>query len=296
MKLSPDTAAGLGALPWSPVELETNKPALNDEGVQSMMDLFKKTPGAQTLTGTSGSKVLKAALGELVTSPWMPGEAMVIVDQMNSGAWIPASSWGEVETPTTALNSARREAERIIAEAKSQAEQILTDTRGQADSIILNAHQEGWLAAEVETEGMLSTARAIVEQITQWRDEALANSQDEVVDMIRVIAQRMFGEGIALPSETLQGAFNQALQDARALGDLRLYVHPQDATSLDPYWRDFQVAVGGHQMKIIPSEAIRRGGCFIDGELGSVDARVETQLKSIMEVLGSDKAHSEKAE
>jgi flagellar biosynthesis/type III secretory pathway protein FliH len=295
MKLSPDAASGSGAKPWIPAEMETNTSPLSEDGVQSMLDLFKKTPGALNLRGSNGSKVIKAAAGEIGSTPWLPGEALVIVNQMNSGEWIPASSWGGVETPTSALHSARREAERIIAEAKSQAELILVDTRNQADTLILNAHQEGWQAAEAETEGMLSTARAIVEQISGWRDEMLAKSQEEVLEMIRVIAQRMFGEGIVLPSETLQEAFNQALQDARSLGDLRLYVHPQDATRLDPYWRDFQVAVGGHQMKIIPSEAIRRGGCFIDGQLGSVDARVETQLKSIMEVLGSEKDQTEKA-
>jgi flagellar assembly protein FliH len=218
---------------------------------------------------------------------------MGIVIEQHRGDWIPATAWKEVETPTSTLNAARREAERIIAEARAQSEEILTDTRQQADTIILNSHREGWLAAEVETEGMLSTARSLVEQVNAWREEMLAKSQDEVLDLVRVIAQRMFGEGIALTPDALQEAFNQALKDARALGDLRFYVHPEDASSLDPYWRDFQVAIGGHQIKIIPSDAIRRGGCFIDGDLGSVDARVETQLKSIMDVLGGDTPEKE---
>jgi flagellar biosynthesis/type III secretory pathway protein FliH len=288
MKLSLKATEELGSVPWAPVELVTSKPALTDEGVQSMMEIFNKSAANLATPGISGSRVLKAEIGQLASNPWLPGEAMSMVNAIQRADWLPATAWKEAETPTSTLNAARREAERIIAEARKQAEEVLIETRHQADTIILNSHREGWLAAEVETENLMSTARSLVEQVNAWREEMLAKSEEDVLDLVRAIAQRMFGEGIVLSPDSLQEAFNQALKDARALGDLRFYVHPQDASSLDPYWRDFQVAIGGHQIKIIPSEAIRRGGCFIDGDLGSVDARVETQLKSIMEVLGGN--------
>jgi flagellar biosynthesis/type III secretory pathway protein FliH len=285
-------ATELGPIPWVPAELGSNAPQVTEAGVRSMMELFS-APGSQPGLKL-GNRVLKGETGQLNSSPWEPGTALGLVSGRKGSEWVPASSWDEIETPTSTINAARKQAEKIIAEARVQAEQVLKETREQADTIILNAHEEGWIAAQAETQDLLSTAHAIVEQVNAWRNEMLENSQEEVLELVRVISKRMFGEGIELGTEMLQEAFNQALQDARTLGDLKLYVHPHDAVNLDPYWRDFQVAIGGHQVKIIPSEAIRRGGCFIDGEMGSVDARIETQLKSIMEVLGPEKDDEEK--
>jgi flagellar biosynthesis/type III secretory pathway protein FliH len=287
MKLSPKMATELGPTPWLPAELPSSSPRVTEDGVKSMMDLFS-APGGQPAMKL-GNRVLKGESGQLSSSPWLPGNALGLVTGRKGSEWVPATSWEEIETPSSTINAARRQAEKIIAEARVQAEQVLKETRDQADTIILNAHEEGWIAAQAETQELLSTAHAIVEQVNAWRSEMLENSQEEVLELVRVISKRIFGEGIELQTEMLQAAFTQALQDARALGDLKLYVHPQDAANLDPYWRDFQVAIGGHQIKIIPSEAIRRGGCFIDGEMGSVDARIETQLKSIMDVLGPEK-------
>ena len=269
MKLSPKMATELGPTPWLPAELPSNTSQVTEEGVKGMMELFN-TPGGPVVK--LGNRVLKGETGRSSTTPWLPGKALGLVTDRKGSEWVPASSWMEIETPSSTINAARKQAEKILAEAHVQAEQVLKETREQADTIILNAHEEGWIAAQAETQELLSTAHAVVEQVNAWRNEILENSQEEVLELVRAISKRMFGEGIELQTETLQEAFNQALQDARALGDLKLYVHPQDAVNLDPYWRDFQVAIGGHQIKIIPSEAIRRGGCFIDGEMGSVDA------------------------
>jgi flagellar biosynthesis/type III secretory pathway protein FliH len=88
-----------------------------------------------------------------------------------------------------------------------------------------------------------------------------------------------------LESETLQQNYNRVLENARSMGDITIYMNPEDALALGPYWREYQVSISGREVQIIPSESIRRGGCFVDGKWGSVDARIETQLKSIMDTL-----------
>jgi len=200
-------------------------------------------------------------------------------------AWRPAFSPSAARSSSNAVLQARDEAQRLMAEAEAKAKQIVDAARQRADELTLQAHKEGWTAAEEETQYMLQTAKNIVQQIMNWREELFSQSESAVIDLVKEMAVRMFGEGVQLGSETLQQNYNHVLENARSMGDITIYMNPEDALALGPYWREYQVSISGREVQIIPSESIRRGGCFVDGKWGSVDARIETQLKSIMDTL-----------
>ena len=51
---------------------------------------------------------------------------------------------------------------------------------------------------------------------------------------------------------------------------------------LDSAWVDQQLLISGGQAKIIPSANITRGGCYVKGNMGTVDGRVETLLEALL--------------
>jgi flagellar assembly protein FliH len=215
---------------------------------------------------------------------WLPPE----IGSPRPGAdrpWRSTYSGSYAHSTHDVVQQAREKAESLIAEAEAKAKQILDAAHQRADELSLQAHKEGWTAAEDETQYMLQTAKNIVQQIMTWREELFAQSESTVIDLVKEMAVRMFGEGLALDSEILQQNFNHVLENARSMGNITIYMNPEDALALGPYWREYQVSISGREVQVIPSESIRRGGCFVDGKWGSVDARIETQLKSIMDTL-----------
>lgn len=40
--------------------------------------------------------------------------------------------------------------------------------------------------------------------------------------------------------------------------------------------------ITGNKVRIVPSEKIKPGGCIVKGNMGMVDARVETQIAAIL--------------
>jgi flagellar biosynthesis/type III secretory pathway protein FliH len=51
--------------------------------------------------------------------------------------------------------------------------------------------------------------------------------------------------------------------------------------------------VTGGQAKIVPSENITRGGCYVKGNMGTVDGRVETQLDAFLKTFDEVSAAAE---
>ena len=202
----------------------------------------------------------------------------------------------EMETQAAAiLGQARREADEVLMKAFTEAE----EARRQAQADIQTAIQRGWDSGfskatdKVRSEAVksLETASEIVRSVKEWRQAALPACEGQVLDMVREIARAMFGDGIALDAEALQMNFNRILENTHSLGDLKIFAHPADAAQLDSAWRQMQFSLTGNQIQIIPSETIKPGGCYIEGQMGVLDARIETQLKAIWQSIDEERTH-----
>lgn len=183
------------------------------------------------------------------------------------------------------VRQALAQADEIIYRAEAQAEQIIQQAHTQASAVAERARQEGLEAAHAETADLLRLSAAIVEQVKAWRDDLLNQGEMMMLRLVIEIAQTLFGDGLPLDPEVLGQAFSRALAEARSLGDLRIYLHPEDAALLGPHWVEQQMALSGQRMELVPSEAIKRGGCYVEGQFGAVDARVETQFQLVKEAL-----------
>lgn len=213
---------------------------------------------------------------------WLPTEFNLPRSEKQSQSWTPAMRYNTAataaEVATQILNDARRQAEEMVRLAETE-----------ANSIREQAYQDGMTSAVGEMHQNIETTRVMIEETARWRDELMEQSEPIVLDIIRTIAQKLFGEGFVLDQPALQETFNRILENARSLGNLRIYVNPEDALLLGPYWRELQESITTHKVEIIPSQSISRGGCYVNGQWGSADGRIETQLRAIMETLVPEK-------
>lgn len=189
------------------------------------------------------------------------------------------------EQAVTLLQETKAQAEAIIAQVRDQADEIVRTAQRQADEIKARAKADGLKAADAETKDLLCTANTIVEEVNAWRDDVFSKSEMMVLRLVIEIAQSIFGDGLPLDPETLGQAFERSLAEAKTLGDLRVYVHPEDAVALGPHWAQRRTSLSGQKIELVPSDIIKRGGCFVEGQYGSVDARVETQFQMAQDTL-----------
>ncbi len=162
-----------------------------------------------------------------------------------------------------------------------QAEEIVARAQEQAAAVMRQAREEGLAAAEREAAHMLQAARTIYDDMLTWRETALAESEGAVLDLVADIARRLFGQGVQLSEEALRETFADALERAKALGDLRIRLNPEDARRLQPLWP----SENDRRLEWIPDAAILPGGCLIEGQAGTLDARVEVKLDRVLEAL-----------
>lgn len=206
------------------------------------------------------------------------------------------------EPPVQASQDAMKRQEEILNQARQRAEEITQHARQLADEIIQQAQQqfvetaqearrqgfeEGHRQAEEEAAGLLQMTRTVLEEARRLCQDVLAQSEPSVINLVKTMAAAIFSEGVALEPQVLEGAFQRAVVQAKTLGRLRIHLNPADYDGLSPIWKKQQEAIIGNAVDLIVDDKILPGGCLIEGDYGTVDARVETQLAKVVETVSS---------
>ena len=191
------------------------------------------------------------------------------------------------------LSNTEHEVSVILERARLQAEEILLSAQAEADNVVLQAqseiedqkkqgYEQGLKDARLEMDDAIKAVRALVTEVDQWKNTLMSQSEPILVAMLKELSRKLFGDGMELDPHALQANLNRIMDSAHGLGGLNIFLNPKDARMLDSAWVDQQLLISGGQAKIIPSANITRGGCYVKGNMGTVDGRVETQLEALL--------------
>ncbi len=184
-----------------------------------------------------------------------------------------------------AMQDVNRERQRLLTQARAEAQQLLAEAQAQRDAFVAEARAEGHSQAEEDTRQVLLTAQGVLDEMQAWRDQVQRAAETDVIGLVKHSLNLILGEiGVPHP-DVLKAAFQRALNEARPLGALRVHLHPEDAELLGPHWPTQMEAQLGQSLQLVPDSVVHRGGCLIEGEHGSVDARIETQAALVAEAL-----------
>ena len=317
--LNPIIRASSGQHPsWSPPELlvEADQ-AVVDEKKEKILALF----GLQELQGPE-KKEKRTSLHSAESSQqfvsWTPGgmdwqppfvgrdawsfieiasskpvplrrEEIVLEDPVVQAAAPQEEPFDPEKAAGAILRKARAEADEIIVDAQIAADNTLLQAQDEIEQQKAEGYRQGVSEAHAEMQAALKASHALVEEIREWQKGLLAQGEQVIVDMLKEISQTLFGEGAKLDPDALQVNLNRVMESAQGLGDLNIFINPRDSRLLDPSWAEYQLLISGDRVKVIPSENITVGGCYVKGSMGIVDARVETQLAAVMKSFEENK-------
>jgi len=174
---------------------------------------------------------------------------------------------------------ASREAEQILIRARREAEVILAEAGGQAEAAREAARQQGY------QEGLSHWNQALADALAA-RENLLLDGQQEVVRLAVRVAEKIIGEQIRADPGTVVSIVREALKSVGRERSLTIQVNPQHVEEVRSRMERLQEALGtGRQIQVQPSPAVSIGGCVVESELGVIDARLETQLQCLEEVM-----------
>lgn len=174
---------------------------------------------------------------------------------------------------------ATREARDIVALAQEKAKQLMEEAERDRETIRARARQEGLDQGLAEWNRVLTRSN-------ERADELARNWEEKMLRLSVRVAEKIIGEQLRLHPDTIVDIVRQVLQGARPGRHLTIQVNEADAQQVRVRTDRLKENLSASsEIHVVASPTIPPGGCVVESELGIIDARLETQLRCLEEVL-----------
>lgn len=185
--------------------------------------------------------------------------------------------------PTSGGAARARVAPRVLVEGEARARAIVAAAEARAREIVHTAERD---AADVrlraEAEGRADGAAAVAAHavalaVRDAKSEELA--LDRVVELARLLAERLVGQAVAGDPEPVTALARQVLAQARGARRFTLSAHPEDARVLTVLRAELGVDPSLLEIQSDPARA--RGDLFLVTDIGVLDGALAPQLERL---------------
>ena len=141
-------------------------------------------------------------------------------------------------------------------------------------------------AARDEIDAHLRSFASMVDDLASQRKRLVTESEVAVIRLTCEIARKIVGKVAELREETVVGIVKDALNHLADKQKLTIRINPMDLDVLKRHQGEWLAAAGtSGAVEIAEDQRIKRGGCLIEGESGSVEAQVDRQIEVVEKAL-----------
>jgi type III secretion protein L len=173
---------------------------------------------------------------------------------------------------------ANDEARQIIENAETYAVELRRQVETEAEDLRENAYQEGKGKALLEMTKMLIDSREI-------RDKTLSETEQDILRLAIKLAEKIIGREIKIDRSTVVDIVSNALRNAKRQDKLTIRVSQTDYSTVQEKFVELSQSSRTSYVDIVPDPRVTLGGCIIESEVGTIDARLETQLRALEKAL-----------
>lgn len=214
---------------------------------------------------------------------------------------------GLVEPPeiTKMRRQAAEEAQRLIEQAIRQAEILEQQAREQGYQ---QGYAKGYADGQQEaTQSLFDRANeeraAFIEDITRFleyaetqRQQAWEAMEPQILSLIFELSQKVIKQEIEATRTIAVTMIRNVLRRVNQSQTLRIRVHPDDLDMARANREEILTMLDGiPHIEIIADRRVDEGGCIVDTDSGSIDARIGTQLSEIAETIRQINAQRDQA-
>ncbi len=179
------------------------------------------------------------------------------------------------------VEKAKIEARNIEGEIKDKETKILNDARKRGYQ---DGFEEGYKNGESEVKRLTDRIQVILNSTIQKRNEIFVETEQQIINLVLLIAKKVIKVISENQKNVVINNVVQALRKLKSRGDVAIRVNLSDIELTSAHKKDFvEMVEGVKSIKILEDSTVDKGGCIIETDFGSIDARISSQLHEIEE-------------
>ncbi|HBK52694.1 FliH/SctL family protein [Syntrophomonas wolfei] len=190
------------------------------------------------------------------------------------------------------LENVREEARTIVAEALEEAEVIRQQALEEAEELWDSKQKEGYESGlkkaqeEIEADRLsaMQESQRILEEARQSKIQIMNSSEADMVRLVMAVARKVIGGELETNPRVIINILREGLNYLDNPQNVTAYVNPLEVDKvLEVMQSESFTDIGSNEipLKVTPDKRIQAGGCILESDAGSVDARLETRIASV---------------
>ncbi len=173
-----------------------------------------------------------------------------------------------------------------VSEAESEARQIIEKAHREASAIGEQAKREGYESGRAEADQKITEALKTLNQAVIERKKIVKDAEAEILRLALKVAEQIIRSEVSLHRDVSMNIVTEAINRISDREQVIVRANREDAEYIKKYKDRLSGLLDGvKSFSVIEDAAIEPGGCIVETNLGYVDARISTKLKSIEEAL-----------
>ncbi|MDD4625663.1 MAG: FliH/SctL family protein [Syntrophomonas sp.] len=190
------------------------------------------------------------------------------------------------------LDKVREESRSIIAEAREEAEVIRQQAVEEAHELRVHKQKEGYEVGlkkaqeEIEADRLLALqeSQRILEEARQNKVQIMKSSEADMVRLVMAVAKKIIGGELETNPQVIINILREGLNYLDNPKNITVYVNPREVEKIFEVMQSESFNdIGSNEIpfKVSPDKRVEAGGCTLESDAGSVDARLETRIASV---------------
>ncbi|MEL3906086.1 MAG: flagellar assembly protein FliH [Treponema sp.] len=176
-----------------------------------------------------------------------------------------------------------QEAEKKSAEIIGNAEQTEAATQKRAFTEGFDAGREaGFMEGKTEVKRLIERLHTMIERTMDKREEILAETEQQIVDLVLLMTRKVVKVISENQRNVVSSNIIHALRKVKGRANVILRVNLADVGLTSEHTKDFLAAAENiKNITVVEDLSVDAGGCIIETDFGSVDARIASQLHEL---------------
>lgn len=162
------------------------------------------------------------------------------------------------------------------------------------DSAYASGFEEGKTAGEEKWLRAGQALETLAENLAQKSEDDFADLSNVCGEIVAEALSKIAGP-ILTDDKSVIGSVQQVLSRIREEGEVNICVHRSNLDLLQSQQKNLSKLSGGRHLTIKADPRVELGGCIVESRFGSLDGRIDVQLRQLFESLkaaGVDRADS----
>lgn len=194
------------------------------------------------------------------------------------------------------LDRVKEEARNILTTAQEEADNLKAQVQQEAEEIKQKAHTEGYETGlrraneEIEADRQLAIqqSKEMIEEARQTKLEMMKSSESDMVRLAMAVAKKVIAGELITNPNIIINVLREALSFLDSADNIKVYVNQRDMDRILEVMKTETFSDIGNSdpgIELRSDNKISSGGCVLESELGSVDARYETRVENIKKAI-----------